>query len=227
MRSGKFRGGWVLGVLCLAATVRAAGSRADGVAEAPARSGELVAHPLLTEAGTDALAELSALRYRDSDEVLARLTWGSDAGHSMSVPGPAIDGVELEDLLQSTVFYNAGFQGSGNLGYAETDGFKLLQDNLGFEDGAGALRIHPMECLLGTFCWDAANWDPGLAHSVAVVSVLMGDLTQGQDPALTTSLAQRDVSGVARGSEVWVGSAAVAVDVQTLWIGYGAEWLSA
>ncbi len=381
------RGTWILGALCLVATARAAGSRADAPAIAEA-GGELYAHPLLTEEGDAAFDALAALGYRDSEAMVARLTWGSaieeaadgtvmedgsfvvvldvevdedvaepvepdaaalwvspeldaaledaaggpvevmlaldqaavrtspptladavardildglilteadaeltreefllgreeeglepvaalgaaveacggrvvwesprslmvdawlspaclaeverhpglvsvtpvtegepDAGHTISIPGPAIDGIELEDLLQSTAFYNAGYQGSGNLGYAEGDGFKLLQDNLGFEDGSGGLRIHPMECLLGTFCWAAGNWDPGEAHANGAVSILVGDLTQGQDPALTTSAAQRDVSGVARGSEVWVGSTAVAVDVQTLWLGYGA-----
>lgn len=382
----KNRGTWILGALCLVATARAAASRADAPAIAEA-GGELYAHPLLTEEGGAAFDALVALGYRDSEAMVARLTWGSaieeaadgtvvedgsfvavldievdddvaepvepdapalwvspeldaalgdaaggpvevmlaldqtavrtgpptladavardildglilteadaeltreefllgreeeglepvaalgaaveacggrvvwesprslmvdawlspaclaeveqhpglasvtpvtegepDAGHSLSIPGPEIDGIELEDLLQSTAFYNAGYQGSANLGLVEHEGFKQLQDNLGFEDGSGSLRIHPMECLLGTVCWDTINWDPGNAHANATVSLLVGDLTQGQDPTLTTSTAQRDVSGVARGSEVWVGHHGVAVDVQTLWLTYG------
>lgn len=144
----------------------------------------------------------------------------TDAGYSITVPGSKIDGIELEDLLQTTAFYNEGYYGSANLGYGEQFGFEVMQDNLGFRDGAGNLRIHPMECLIG-LCWNTVNWDPGSGHTNGAISILAGDLTNGQDTGITDPDDQRAVSGVARGSEVWTGSTSVSPDIREIWVVQG------
>lgn len=120
-------------VAALSAAVEACGSRV--VWESP--------HSLMVDAWLSPACLAEVERHPGLVSATPVTEGEPDAGHTISIPGPEIDGIELEDLLQSTAFYYAGYQGSGNLGYAEGDGFKLLQDNLGFEDGSGGLRIHP------------------------------------------------------------------------------------
>ena len=125
----------------------------------------------------------------------------TDAGYGWPVTGPLITGYELEDLLQSAQFYDRGFEGSGQL--------------IGQSEGGAASRynLHPgfftfglprlWDCLwTGSACTIVYN-DPGDPHATAVASILVGDITQGQDPSISAAgVARRERSGVARGAQV-------------------------
>lgn len=153
-------------------------------------------------------------------------TGEADAGYTRTVPGSAIDGLELEDLLQSTPFYLDGYQGSANLGYTEWDGSRIFLTNPGFNDAAGGSRVHPMECILGTVCWDV-DYEPGMAHPTGAVSIMAGDVTAGQDSDVTGAADRRKLSGVARGSEVWTVPMLVSADVDAVFTVHGSVAIAA
>jgi hypothetical protein len=125
-------------------------------------------------------------------ELTADLT--DDAGIAYDVDGTRIDGRELEDLLQTTQFYDRGYLGDPNERIAVVEGGApdVFNDHPGLDgrytncgdDGAGAC--------------DWARPVTGTAHATATASVLLGDITQGQDATITGDLAQRKRSGVAR-----------------------------
>lgn len=150
----------------------------------------------------------------------------ADAGYTRTIPGSAIDGLELEDLLQSTPFYLEGYGGSANLGYTEWDGSRVFLTNPGFNDASGTSRVHPMECIFGVGCWDV-DYDPGMGHPTGVVSILAGDVTLGQDSAVTGAAKRRQLSGVARESEVWTVPLTVSADVEAVFMVHGAVAIAA
>ncbi|RME20971.1 MAG: hypothetical protein D6798_19195 [Deltaproteobacteria bacterium] len=121
------------------------------------------------------------------------------------VTGGAITGEEVENLLQTTQFYDAGYDGSadGYIGLEEGDagsgGHQVRRNHPGFDDGAGVDRWENCAVPIGAFCTYNGDPDPGNPHATGVASILLGDLTRGQDSTIPTS-GQRARSGVARGA---------------------------
>ena len=141
------------------------------------------------------IAELDALlQHPDLGRLEITEDVRDDAGVAYDVDGTRIDGRELEDLLQTTQFYDRGYLGDPNERIAVVEGGApdVFNDHPGFggrytncgDDGAGACDwAHPVT---------------GASHATATASVLLGDITDGQDATITGDLAQRKRSGVAR-----------------------------
>lgn len=117
------------------------------------------------------------------------------------VTGTTLTGMEVMNLLQTTQFYDDGYFGSsdGYIGLEEgnaTNGGSLVRrSHPGFDDAFGADRWTNCGSPSGTTCGTNPNPDPGNEHATKVASVLLGDVTLGQD-SVPTPLADR--SGVAR-----------------------------
>ncbi len=124
-----------------------------------------------------------------------------DAGLGWSVFGATINGYELTDLIQAEQLYDEGYQGHASevVTLAESAGDTVRRAHPGFEDTFGVDRF---ENCPGTSTSCTSNPSPttGGAHATASASVLLGDLTRGQDGTIsctgTTDCEQR--SGVAR-----------------------------
>ena len=141
------------------------------------------------------MAHLDALlQHRDLGRLEITEDLTDDAGVAYDVDGTRIDGRELEDLLQTTQFYDRGYLGEPNERIAVVEGGapNVFNDHQGFggrytncgDDGVAACDwAHPVT---------------GASHATATASVLLGDITQNQDAAITTDLEQRERSGVAR-----------------------------
>lgn len=112
--------------------------------------------------------------------------------------GDLIDGEELEELLQMGAFYDAGFFGDGVLvGMSEPDASDVCREHIGFINSSLGDR------------WENCSWftctnthpSSGDDHATAVASVLIGDITLGQDPDYAASSVEAlRRSGVARGA---------------------------
>lgn len=117
------------------------------------------------------------------------------AGHWTNVYGFNTHGVEIADLNQTQQFYDAGFTGAGvKLGMVESD--QLYRDHPGFEDASGNRRVENQR-------WNGAWWvddnpNPGNPHGTSVASLIVGDITAGQDASITSTWQRRMRSGVAR-----------------------------
>lgn len=123
-----------------------------------------------------------------------------DDGVGWSVFGTNIDGYELTDLIQAQQFYAVGYYGRTTeiMTLAETSGDNVRRAHPGFEDGFGVDRFSNCPGS-GTSCTSNPNPSTGSDHATATASVLLGDITRGQDTAVTctgTTCEQR--SGVSR-----------------------------
>lgn len=125
-------------------------------------------------------------------------------GHYIDVFGTLIDGVEVESLLQSEQFYDAGYHAAGqSLGMVESRADEVYRRHPGFGDTLGNDRHTNLWVVPGTSA--TYNLDPtvGEAHATSVASLIIGDLTRGQDPSITDSTERRKRSGVARRAELY------------------------
>ncbi|MEZ4322586.1 MAG: hypothetical protein R3F61_34280 [Myxococcota bacterium] len=122
-------------------------------------------------------------------------------GYTMAIQGLGINGVELEDMIQSTQFYDDGIDGF-DAGWAVfVEGGRAWNGHWGFDDGTMQSRIHV--CLSAStsgFCSVPLGSYTTVQHKTAVASILLGDITAGQDPNVTGTVARRQRSGVARGA---------------------------
>jgi len=118
-------------------------------------------------------------------------------GHAVTIEGP-VDGIEVADHLQTEPYYDRGYYGddSEEVGISEggTDNLYNLHDV--FEDNAGNERLQVCDGTSHTTC--TYTFPDGNQHSTKVSSILLGDLTRGQDPGITSSTDRRKRSGVAR-----------------------------
>ncbi|MBN2801425.1 MAG: S8 family serine peptidase [Deltaproteobacteria bacterium] len=131
-----------------------------------------------------------------------------DAGYYYFVDGEAIDGRELSDLLQSEQFYLGGWYGDiedldaddgvEHLGLAESGGDEVYRAHLGFHDGSGNDRFQ--NCRKHWLFGTCINDDPiaGGQHPTGAASILLGDITRGQDGTVPYWLNREERSGVAR-----------------------------
>jgi hypothetical protein len=121
-----------------------------------------------------------------------------DAGEGYTVDGPWVDGRELENLLQTTQFYDEGIYGHPieRIAIVEPAGDIVKEDHQGLASLFGSSRF--INCGDSGFGCDFAQPVTGGSHSTASASVALGNITFGQDPAITTDLEQRQRSGVAR-----------------------------
>ncbi len=122
------------------------------------------------------------------------------------VDGTQINGVELENLLQSTQYYDAGYFGNadGYIGLTEgsspTGGDSVFRSHLGFDNLAGSDRFENCSSVSGSTCGANPDPDPGGSHATGVASVMVGDITRGQDSSISAFPPSARIrrSGVAR-----------------------------
>jgi hypothetical protein len=124
-----------------------------------------------------------------------------DAGFAWSVTGIDVTGYEAEDLFQSTQFYDRGYSGDDLIGQIEGGAATIYNHHPGLKDGSGVRRVANCFWLDPACIWIyPASGEP---HATAVASVLLGDITAGQDSAISSvGTARRERSGVARTSDV-------------------------
>lgn len=137
----------------------------------------------------------------------------ANAGYWQTVTGPDITGYEAEDLLQTDLYYSEGYQGEGYIGQVEPGGSNIYSEHPGFQDdGSGGIRVHNCDWnSSGSTCSEPTP-DPGDSHPTAVASVLVGDVTDGQDGSVS-------VLGHARAARSGVAREASVRGVETLAIG--------
>lgn len=147
-----------------------------------------------------ALVEVEGLAHVDwvrADDPAAGYPTGTEVG------GTTLDGEELENLLQSTQFYDSGYYGSsdGYIGLTEGNypdaGNYVRRSHLGFDNVVGVDRFENCYNVSGSTCGSNPNPDPGNHHATWVASILLGDITRGQDSSIPTA-GRRKRSGVAR-----------------------------
>jgi hypothetical protein len=119
------------------------------------------------------------------------------AGHWTNVFGFNTHGVEIEDLNQTRQFYDDDYEGQG-IGLAMIEDDNLFIDHPGFFDGAGSRRLENNVWNASTSTWVHPSPGHGTPHATAVASIIIGDLTRGQDAAIPQLWQQRMRSGVAR-----------------------------
>ncbi|MDP2309213.1 MAG: S8 family serine peptidase [Pseudomonadota bacterium] len=120
-----------------------------------------------------------------------------DAGYAWTVTGTTVNGYELEDLLQSTQFYSRGYYGNERIGLIEPAGNNVYRTHDGFEDDAGVIRFD--NCTWSGSACSNSSPDPAGPHSTGTASILLGDITRGQDPSIfALGTNRRARSGVAR-----------------------------
>lgn len=169
------------------------------VHETDSRRGELV-----VTASAAVLQDLVAdVRLATIEREESTVPSDDSAGYWLNVYGIELDGVEMESLTQSRHFYDRGFEGQGiQLGMAEGGdqaGADLVRrSHPGFASASGVSR-HENRSYLGPF-YGYVDPDPlhGRQHATATASVIIGDLTDGQDPGISSPWEQRRRSGVAR-----------------------------
>lgn len=147
------------------------------------------------------LGELAADTRLAAIELESELVVEDDnaAGYWLNVYGLDLDGIEVESLIQSTQFYDAGVHGEGEeIGLTEGGGDNIRRQHLGFDDNSGVDRMQNHEWVDPPGWWVNANPSTGAQHATSSASVIIGDLTRGQDPAVTTDWERRRRSGVAR-----------------------------
>jgi hypothetical protein len=113
------------------------------------------------------------------------------------VTGPPINGVELMDLLQTEPFYQADYYGNEVVGLSEGSGANVYRRHPGFTSASGSQRFvncHRTNC-------SNKNPNPGASHSTGSTTILLGDVTLGQDTGLTDPFSRAQRSGVARRAE--------------------------
>lgn len=130
------------------------------------------------------------------------VTAGShDAGYAWTVTGTDINGYEAEDLLQSTQFYDRGYSGEDTIGQIESGADSIYNNHPGLKDSAGVKRVANCFWMDPTCLWIYPA--SGDSHATAVASVLVGDITAGQDTSISSAgTARRERSGVARTSDI-------------------------
>lgn len=130
----------------------------------------------------------------------------TDAGYDYTVTGETVDGRELEDLIQSWQFYDREYYGDSTIGHeensADSRADNVYRAHPGFKSGPfGYSRF--FNCTWSDDTCSNPSPDPGDAHATAVASVLIGDITKGQDSSISSlGTARRKRSGVARGASV-------------------------
>ncbi|NOY28523.1 MAG: S8 family serine peptidase, partial [Oligoflexia bacterium] len=179
------------------------------LAQINALGGDVVESSGLTGAArvlinSDRLSELLAvdgLAHVDevSDEIPA-------AGYPLGteVDGVYIDGEELENLQQSTQFYDSGYYGDsdGYIGmteggsYPETGNY-VRRSHPGLDSALRVDRFENCYDVSGSTCGSNPDPDPGNDHATWVASILLGDVTRGQDLSVPYA-GRRKHSGVAR-----------------------------
>lgn len=134
-----------------------------------------------------------------------------------------LTGYELEDLIQSTDFYTLGYNGANiQVGISESDADQLHRAHPGFKNSAGTQRVRnckPNPAIQSIPC---SNYNPSpfsatdaTDHATACASIMVGDITAGQDANYTADVDRRERSGVARGALL------VGVDtVSSSWVNY-------
>jgi hypothetical protein len=169
-------GGRVLGVNPLAATARV---------ELPGKAlAGLAARPEL------ARAELDDRAPQDD----------TNPGQTMTITAPSINGRERNDLVQIVQFYNDGYEGENHVGtiaMVEQTGDSIFRHHPGFKNAAGTQRVSNCDEYNG----NCVNLGPssGDQHATAVASIILGDVTRGQDADLyAPSYGYVDRSGIAR-----------------------------
>lgn len=116
--------------------------------------------------------------------------------------GEELDGDEIEEIIQSRILYRhpvGPYLGASvALGTTEPDADKLFLYHPGWNDGSGARRVS--NCDWSPYTSSCSAYFPVTAdrHATAVASVIVGDITLGQDPNYGFNPAQRKRSGVAR-----------------------------
>ncbi len=182
----------VEGVALLAGLVAAAGG---DVLEVDTRRGKV-----------RAVVSGSALAGFASDARLASIELASEwqakednaAGYWLNVYGDPIDGIEVESLVQSKQFYDAGFYAENEaLGLVEPEGDDIRRSHDGFDDNTGTDRVVNLRWS-GPLLWTFPNPSIGSGHSTGVASIMVGDITRGQDAGITDAWQRRRRSGVAR-----------------------------
>lgn len=120
-----------------------------------------------------------------------------------TVAGATLDGVKVENLLQTGQFYAAGHFGVGRVAVVEGTGADLYRVHPGFTDASGNPRV--FNCLgaqsNGT-CTSNPNNDPAGGHSTATASLIVGDISLGQDPNIFNATQRFRRSGIARTARV-------------------------
>lgn len=148
-------------------------------------------------------AALVDLRHTDGVTTLALAGEESPdagAGYYYDVYGDTLTGLELSDLIQATQFYDRGYFGEGQrVALLEGGGNDVFVDHPGFLDDLGNYRFE--NCVESGGSCTPSFPTSGAAHATAVASVLLGDITRGQDPGITGGLDQAERSGVARRAE--------------------------
>ncbi|MEQ1565037.1 MAG: hypothetical protein ABMA64_05320 [Myxococcota bacterium] len=124
------------------------------------------------------------------------------SGYAMSV-SDTLDGEETADLLQSNLYYAKGYYGrtTDEISVVESAAGSMRTNHLSFRDGAGTSRMVICAGTSPTSCNYISTSGPGGPHTVKVTSILLSDLTLGQDPAFATASDRAKRSGVARRSK--------------------------
>lgn len=167
--------------------------------------GEIVSVSALAGLVRVVVPEAALVDLRDADGVTALTLAGDDApeagaGYYDDVYGDELTGVELSDLIQATQFYDRGFFGSGQrVALVEGGADNVFADHPGFFDNSGNPRFE--NCIESGGACSTSYPTSGDAHATAAASILLGDITRGQDPDYTTAVAQAQRSGVARRAE--------------------------
>lgn len=128
----------------------------------------------------------------------------ADELYSWTTPGwsegDKLNGEEIEEIIQTRILYRhpgGPYLGAGvGMGITETAGGELYLFHEAWEDGYEVSRVSNCD-------WSSGSCVPyvpsvGGPHSTAVASVMVGDLTLGQDPSVLTVYGQRKRSGIAR-----------------------------
>lgn len=191
----EFRADWIttrtdLGNLALDPVVedalRAGGSTIESWPEAGVARLEVPVWFARELASSEDIAAVNLYREATDDD---------SGGYSISGVGGNLDGNDLEDLIQSGQFYDRSFHGTGTIGMMESNGSDVWRGHPGFEDGSSSQRFTNCQNVLSVCVND--NGSSGTPHATAVASVLLGDITDGQDTSFSGLDLERR-SGVAR-----------------------------
>jgi hypothetical protein len=121
-----------------------------------------------------------------------------DAGYAITVED-AVDGVEAADLLQANFFHERGYFGvpDESIGIVEPEADELRNLHVSFEDAFGNSRVSICGGTDPEIC-SFVDYDDGYEHPTKVTSILLSDLTLGQDANYTNPTEREQRSGVAR-----------------------------
>ena len=141
----------------------------------------------------------------------------TDAGISMTVTGPLLDGEESHDLLQTRPYHDDGFEGRPKEYIAVFEGgaSEVYSEHVSFYSGPSILpssvrRVTACDrasvCDLSNLpCMSQSN-PVGNPHATSATSVIASDLTRGQDLLLATTTGELQRTGIAPRSKVFTMS---------------------